>query len=83
MSDEELKRVREVADAAVSEIHNLKGTMFADEAINWGDFGVVSVEEQVLVSLEEGESNKAVLHVSQRLREAGFDMNDIDVRCDW
>lgn len=83
MSDKELKRVREVAKAAVAEIHLLKDTVFCGEAINWGDFGVVQVEKQVLVSLEEGDSSKAVLHVLQRLREAGFNMSDLDVRCDW
>ena len=83
MSDEDLKRVREVAEAAVVEIHKLLNTEFAGEAINWADFKVVEVERKILVSLEEGKSNKACLHVRKRLGEAGFNMNDIEVQCDW
>ncbi len=83
MSDEDLKRVREVAKAAVAEIHKLTNTEFAGEAINWADFKVFEVERKILVSLEEGNSDKACLHVRKRLEEAGFDTNDIEVQCDW
>ena len=86
MTEADLRKIREVAQKACDSAKRMRNRRFKNQAVNWGDFGVVEVKNTVYVHIEEADpsgANVVRLYIWKKLKEAGFDIRDIEVVLEW
>ena len=86
MTKADLRKIREVAQKACDSAKRMRNGRFKGEAVNWADFGVTEVKNAVYVQVEEAspqDANKVRLYIWDKLKEAGFDIRDIEVVLEW